>query len=133
MGVETFFLLLALGALVAGAALYKKGVRDGESSAQTGTLVLSASEIQFVHWLATNGFSTLLWIGARKGAGGFKSEEDALAAHHALDRLEAHLNPIKEANRWDHSFDRMGSITLRFKTGPLTPSEQRLRNEILDQ
>jgi hypothetical protein len=83
-----------------------------------------------IHWLATNGFYRLLLIGEKKRSGGFQSEKQAEQAHWVLDRLEDHL-PKDEI--LDASFDRMGNIAMRWPKGPLSPSQELLKQRRLNE
>ncbi len=131
MSAEHIYPLIIAVVLIAGLVVYRAGYAAGERAALQRSLLLPQTEIETLHWLAENGFSKLLWAGM-KGRSGFKNELTARAAHNALDSLEAYLPTDQPENRWDKSFDRMGLISIRFKTDPLTPAEQMLVDSIFD-
>ena len=123
--------LLALGAAIGTGlrALYQRGFDAGERTGAEGSINISKDDLKTIHWLASNGFHRLLLLGER-GPAGFQSEEQAENAHHALDRLEYHL-PKDELG--SASFDRMGDIVMHWPKGPLSPPQQLLKKQRLDE
>jgi hypothetical protein len=107
----------ALIGLAISSAIYRRDFNFDRALVRD-TVRVREKDIPTLHWLAENGFSTLLIRGS------FHTREDAQRAHIALERLEYVLPTKADA---EASFDRTSKISMFFPDGPLSEPHQLLR------
>ncbi len=133
------FLGLLLAVYLAMSAMYQHGFHVGQMvgwrEGAEGKMELSEKDLRQIYWLAINGFRRLLLLSER--GEGFRDRRQAKEASNALDRLEYELPPDPADPAGDHfhdgSFDRRTDIIDHWPDEPLSPAQQRLKQQRLKE